>query len=125
MNIGPGLGTLSISTEQIMNKYDRYIYIYIYDFLSNIASTIGFDDSIISTTGILKPKNHPSVVTSNGKFADRANTFVFSEINPEIIQRKLKALNIRKATGYDRIPGKLLRLAHGELSVPLTSLINT
>ena len=61
----------------------------------------------------------------NGKFADRANTFVINEINPEIIQRKLKALNIRKATGYDGIPGKLLRLTHRELSVPLASLINT
>ena len=80
------------------------------DFSSNIASTIGFDDSIISTTdSILKHKNHPSVMKINGKFADRANTFVFNEINPEIIQRKLKALNIRKATGYDGIPGKLLK----------------
>ena len=96
------------------------------DFFSNIASTIGFDDSITSTTdSILKHKNHPSVVKINGKFADRANTFVFNEINPEIIQRKLKALNIRKATGYDGIPGKLLRLAHRELSVPIASLINT
>ena len=30
----------------------------------------------------------------------------------------------RKATGYDKIPGKLLRLAHNELSYPLASLIN-
>ena len=49
------------------------------DFFSNIASTIGFDDSITSTTdSILKHKNHPSVVKINGKFADRANTFVFN-----------------------------------------------
>ena len=61
----------------------------------------------------------------NGKFAERANTFVFNGINLEIIQRKLKAMNIRKATGYDAIPCKLQRLAHRELSVPLTSPMNT
>ena len=37
----------------------------------------------------------------------------------------LKSIDIRKkATGCDNIPGKILRLAHNELSIPLTSLIN-
>ena len=36
----------------------------------------------------------------------------------------LKNFNPRKATGFDNIPGKLLRLGHQELSRPLTYLIN-
>jgi len=36
----------------------------------------------------------------------------------------LKTFNPRKATGFDNIPGKLLRLAHQQLSQPLASVIN-
>ena len=32
---------------------------------------------------------------------------------------------MKKATGFDNIPGKLLRIAHKELSVPVTSLLNS
>ena len=70
------------------------------DFFSNIASTIGFDDSIISTSdSILKHWNNLSVMKINGKFADRAKTFVFNEINPEIIQRNLKPWTLEKRLG--------------------------
>ena len=31
---------------------------------------------------------------------------------------------LKKATGFDNVPGKLLRIAHHELSMPLASLIN-
>ena len=33
-------------------------------------------------------------------------------------------IDIKKATGCDNIPGKILRLAHNELTTPLTSLMN-
>ena len=63
---------------------------------------------------MLKHGNHPSVVKINGKFGDRLNTYVFCAVNYESFQRKPKAQNIRKATGYDGIPGKVLTcsLAH-------------
>ena len=37
----------------------------------------------------------------------------------------LKKLNPKKATGYDRIPPRLLRLASEELSRPITAIINS
>ena len=37
----------------------------------------------------------------------------------------MKQFNIKKATGYDNIPGKIIRLAHKELSVSFANLINT
>ena len=40
------------------------------------------------------------------------------------VKKKLKSMNIRKATGFDKIPGKLLRIVHNELSGPLANLIN-
>ena len=40
------------------------------------------------------------------------------------VKRKLKNINIRKATGFDNIPGKILRVASSELSSPMTRLFN-
>ena len=37
----------------------------------------------------------------------------------------MKRFNVKKATGYDNIPGTIIRLAHKELSVPVANLINT
>ena len=37
----------------------------------------------------------------------------------------MKQFDIKKATGYDNIPGEIIRLAHKELSVPFANLINT
>ena len=50
--------------------------------------------------------------------------FNFRSVCPEEINQRLKSIDIKKATGCDNIPGKILRLAHNELSMPLTSLIN-
>ena len=36
----------------------------------------------------------------------------------------MKQFYIKKATGYDNIPGKIIRLAYRELSVPFANLIN-
>ena len=38
---------------------------------------------------------------------------------------KLKKINPQKSTGCDNIPGKLLRLAHNELSIPLSNVFNS
>ena len=37
----------------------------------------------------------------------------------------LRKSNPGKATGYDHIPGKIVRIAHQALSFPITHLINT
>ena len=41
------------------------------------------------------------------------------------MEKKLKNINARKATGYDNIPGKLLKLGSSELCLPIANLINT
>ena len=40
------------------------------------------------------------------------------------MKRKLKNINIKKATGFDNIPGKILCVASSELSSPMTGLFN-
>ena len=95
------------------------------DYFAGIASTIGFDDVITDTpAAIHKHQNHPSVVKIRGKFGNLSDSFTFKSVNPDLVFKKLKSINIRKATGYDNIPGKLLRVAHLELSVPFAKLIN-
>ena len=44
---------------------------------------------------------------------------------PQWVALYLRKINPRKATGYDHIPGKIIRIAHQELSLPITRLINT
>ena len=95
------------------------------EFFCNIAEKIGFEDKITSASDSIKKHSlHPSVSKIKGKFGNVSNIFSFHKVSPDVIEKKLKCINIRKSTGYDNIPGKLLRLAHSELAVPLTHLIN-
>ena len=90
------------------------------DYFAGIASTIGFDDVITDTpAAIHKHQNHPCVVKIRGKFGNLSDSFTLKSVNPDLVFKKLKSINIRKATWYDNIPGKLLCVAHLELSVPL------
>ena len=51
-------------------------------------------------------------------------SFNFQTVNHNCIARKLQMMNIRKATGYDNIPAKSLRLAQNEVRHPIANLIN-
>ena len=95
------------------------------DYFVGIASTIGFADEITNaSSAIHKHQNHPSVLKIEGKFGRLSDSFTFKSVHPELVFKKLKSINVRKATGYDNIPGKLLRVAHLELSIPFAKLIN-
>ena len=68
--------------------------------------------------------NIKSVVKNEGKFGRLSDSFTFKSVHPELVFKKLKSINVRKATGHDNVPGKLLRVAHLELSIPFAKLIN-
>ena len=87
------------------------------DYFANIASSIGFEDQIECVDSAIKHNSHSSVM----KIKASIN---FRSVCPEETNQKLKSIDIKKATGCDNIPGKILRLAHNALSIPLTSLIN-
>ena len=48
----------------------------------------------------------------------------WQKVNEVDVKRKLKNISIRKATGFDNIPGKILRVASSELSFPMTRLFD-
>ena len=81
-------------------------------FFTTVASGIGFDDTIISSAGaIRKHKEHPSV--------EKIVVIV------DLVMQNIKIINPKKATGYDNIPGKIIKIAYRELSAPICNLMNT
>ena len=90
---------------------------------STIASTIGFDDQITSVEDAIE-KHHPSVVKIREKHPDLMQNFKFKTVGCDAVQLYLKKFDPKKATGYDGIPGRIIKLAHCELANPLTKLIN-
>ena len=94
------------------------------DYFANIVSSIGFEDAIVSVDDALhKHSSHPSVNKIKESLTG-PNNFTFQAVSPDKINQKLMTIDIKKATRCDNIPGKILCLAHNELTTPLTSLIN-
>ena len=95
------------------------------DYLSRVAMDIGFDDRISSTSDAVdKHNSHPSVMKIRQQYGNES-TFRFNLVDENCVALILRNINPRKATGYDHIPGKIVRIAHQELSFPITRLINT
>ena len=71
-------------------------------------------------------KNHPSV-TKIKEIIEKNTTkrsFKFDSVTKPYITTLLKNIDIKKATGVDRIPPKLVKLSANILSEPLTKTIN-
>ena len=94
------------------------------DYFSSVAMDIGFDDCVTSVSdAVAKHISHPSVVKIRDEY-HKGSSFSFKQVTESSISLFLRKINPRKATGYDHIPGKIIRIAHQELSSPITSLIN-
>ena len=96
------------------------------DYFSSIANGIGSDDFITPddniNTIIDTYKTHDSDI--NIKERCNGNHFSFKRVSHNHVRNKLNNLNVRKATGYDLIPPKMLKLGCDALSFPVTYLIN-
>ena len=68
-------------------------------------------------------KDHESICKITQTVSD-ISSFSFSEVNVSSTKRLLKNTVIRKATGYDLIPPKILKLNAETIAYPLTCLIN-
>ena len=95
------------------------------DYCSRVAMDIGFDDRITSTSDAVEKHNsHPSVMKIRHQYGNES-TFRFNLVDENCVALILRNINPRKATGYDHIPGKIVRIAHQELSFPITRFIST
>ena len=52
------------------------------------------------------------------------DVFNFSSVTVKEVRNPLENINKNKATGYDNIPPKILKVAADELAFPITNLIN-
>ena len=94
-------------------------------YFSNVASTIGFEDEIVSVEDALqKHSQHPSVLKIKMNTPELP-VFNFQLLKVWDVESKLKNIDVKKATGYYKIPGKLLSKAYRGLSVPMTNVLNT
>ena len=94
-------------------------------YFSSISSEIGFNDEHATPDEAISAyHNHSSIVKIRDAYGDNMQSFNFQTVNHNCVARKLQMINIRKATGYDNIPAKLLRLAQNELTHPIANLIN-
>ena len=86
------------------------------------------DDSSVIDEIIRIYQDHPSVkqiknviTTSN---TPKPKYFIFEPTNPIEVQKRLKNIDTKKVTGFDKIPPKLVKLSAEVLSTPLSIAIN-
>ena len=95
------------------------------NFFISVASEIGLDENIVSVTdAIHKYKGHQSVELIKKHYADDIKNFDFQSVDSDSVMLMIKKLDSKKATGYDNIPGKLMKIAHQELANPHCNFIN-
>ena len=101
------------------------------EYFTGIASDIGFNDPIPDDYGkdevlislIAKYDNHPSIIAIQSAVLEHG-TFEFEQVDINQIYQILVNMNDKKATGYDGIPCRLLKLGAFLLAGILWKLIN-
>ena len=101
------------------------------EYFTGIASDIGFKDPIPDDYGkdevlvslIAKYDNHPSIISIQSAVLEHG-TFEFEQVDINQIYQILVKMNDKKASGYDGIPCKLLKLGAFPLAGILCKLIN-
>ena len=70
-------------------------------------------------------ENHPSIIEINKiRTGNEKDEFVFKHFNEDFVDKQIWKLSIKKATGYDEISPKILKLAKPAVVKPITELIN-
>ena len=69
-------------------------------------------------------KDHPSVKLIKQNSINNQQLFNFSQVDQSLILKKLKCLNPKKATGFDQISPKFLKIGCNIISTSLTPIVN-
>ena len=70
-------------------------------------------------------KDHRSIESIRVQTSQNCSeVFTFQSVSQEVIYRKLMNLKIKKSTGYDQIPAKLIKVGAAVLQAPLTVIMN-
>ena len=109
----------------ILNVYQNSLMIIlaVWPMGLDLANGIGFDDDEESAKdAIMKHRTHPSI-SWIGQNRHNVKTFEFQKVNEVDVKRKLRNINIRKATGFDNIPGKIFSRSQFGAIFPNVALI--
>ena len=82
------------------------------------------NDSLITKRNIEKYKNHPSIKAIQDTFPVKKE-FKIEEAKVEQINKVLRNINSRKATGPDKTPPKIVKMSANIIDFHLTNIINT
>ena len=92
------------------------------EYFATIADNIG--DQVHCEEREEKFSNHTSVVHIRNQFRAQ-DPFHFRELNVAEVEESLKNLKTNKATGWDQISPRILKLGAHELAAPLSKLFNS
>ena len=105
----------TITDASRVSEIFNYIFV-------NVATDIGFNDDVhvVSASDAIKRHDqHLSVKRIREYYQDRIKDFDFHVVDTKTIMQMIKNINHRKATGWDNIPGKLIRIAYMEIPIPI------
>ena len=86
------------------------------NFFVNVADGIG-------TCVTFDENNHPSICKIKENF-EQTKPFTFTYIGESKVSKYMDKLNVKKATGADKISGNILKLAKPALLSPIAEFIN-
>ena len=98
------------------------------DYFINIAHDLKESDEVNdkSVSSIVKfYQNHPSVVNINAQNdIENSRTFKFHKVTPDAVKKSIHKLKTGKASGYDKLPSRILKIGSEILSEFLTVIMN-
>ena len=86
------------------------------NFFSTVAENIGKDT-------VYEPSDHPSLIEIR-KQNDCTNKFVFEKVTTDKVEKIINNINIKKATGADGIPAKIIKCSKSIIAPQITSILN-
>ena len=114
---------IQLKVEGTIVKDQRQVSEILVDYFSTIADGIGGD--IAKLKSLKDFKDHPSVLRIQQQSVNWSRNLEVKPITQGQVLAALESLNTNKATGYDNIPAKVLKIAADELAKPLTTLFNS
>ena len=105
---------LIIETNGIIVTQPDDVAAYFNDYFINMAKDIGPDDSLKYDDDVMscliQHEDHDSIVFIKEQMDSKDLVFNFHNVSTNTIKKHLQKLNCKKATGYDLLPCKLLKL---------------
>ena len=110
---------MHVQSTEVCNIFNEYFI--------KAASNIGNEDPILkneSVDDILSCYNDDDTIKRITNNSHYVGVFNCSSGTVQEVKKLLENMDKKKATGYDNIPPKILKVAAHELAFPITNLIN-